>query len=204
MQSKTYSPKEIAAFRGLLQLAAGGNCFSNIKVQDIATAAGIGKGTLYEYFSSKEDILNCTVLYTLHQFADWMEQQMTRDVSLHALLARFLDALEQERFLPFHALPVLGTFLSYEQRAQLGMRNREQAQAIIDRMRGYEQRVLANSRKTGEIDPALSDRFCEYVILSALGGYVSMLEKRVCCREEISLDSCKDMVQQLIFRSLRP
>ena len=51
MQSKTYSPKEIAAFRGLLQLAAGGNCFSNIKVQDIATAAGIGKGTLYEYFS---------------------------------------------------------------------------------------------------------------------------------------------------------
>ena len=93
---------------------------------------------------------------------------------------------------------------SYEQRAQLGMRNREQAQIIIDRMRGYEQRVLANSRKTGEIDPALSDRFCEYAILSALGGYVSMLEKRVCCREEISLDTCKDMVQQLIFRSLRP
>ena len=59
-------------------------------------------------------------------------------------------------------------------------------------------------RKNGEIDPALSDRFCEYAILSALGGYVSMLEKRVCCREEISLDSCKDMVQQLIFRSLRP
>lgn len=54
MQSKTYSPKEIAAFRGLLQLAAGGNCFSNIKVQDIATAAGIGKGTLYEYFSRKK------------------------------------------------------------------------------------------------------------------------------------------------------
>ena len=159
MQSKTYSPKEIAAFRGLLQLAAGGNCFSNIKVQDIATAAGIGKGTLYEYFSSKEDILSCTMLYTLQQFADWMEQQITRDVSLHAVLARFLDALEQERFLPFRALPVLGTFLSYEQRAQLSMRNREQAQAIIDRMRGYERHVFANSRKNGEIDSALSDRF---------------------------------------------
>ena len=98
MQSKTYSPTEIAAFRGLLQLAAGGNCFSNIKVQDIATAAGIGKGTLYEYFSSKEDILSCTMLYTLQQFADRMEQQITRDVSLHAVLARFLVALEQERF----------------------------------------------------------------------------------------------------------
>ena len=196
MQSKTYSPKEIAAFRGLLQLAAGGNCFSNIKVQDIATAAGIGKGTLYEYFSSKEDILSCTVLYTLHQFADWMEQQMTRDISLHAMLDgrsdRKINSFEEKYS------------YTYEQRAQLGMRNREQAQIIIDRMRGYEQRVLANSRKTGEIDPALSDRFCEYAILSALGGYVSMLEKRVCCREEISLDTCKDMVQQLIFRSLRP
>lgn len=56
------------------------------------------------------------------------------------------------------------------------MRNREQAQAIIDRMRGYERHVFANSRKNGEIDSALSDRFCEYAILSALGGYVSMLE----------------------------
>ena len=101
MQNKTYSPKEIAAFRGLLQLAAGGKHFSNIKVQDIATAASIGKGTLYEYFSSKEDILSCTMLYTLQQFADWIEQQMTREQSVYDMLDSLIDALGAEIFCRF-------------------------------------------------------------------------------------------------------
>ena len=30
---------------------------TEFKMIDIATAAGIGKGTIYEYFSSKEDII---------------------------------------------------------------------------------------------------------------------------------------------------
>ncbi len=33
------------------------NGFSNVKVSDIAEKAGIGKGTVYEYFKSKDDIL---------------------------------------------------------------------------------------------------------------------------------------------------
>lgn len=33
--------------------------FSKSTISDIANAAGIGKGTVYEYFSNKEEIINC-------------------------------------------------------------------------------------------------------------------------------------------------
>ncbi len=204
MQNKTYSPKEIAAFRGLLQLAAGGKHFSNIKVQDIATAAGIGKGTLYEYFSSKEDILSCTMLYTLQQFADWMEQQMTQEQSVYDMLDKLIDALEQEIFLPFSALPMFGSFLSYEQRIELGMRNRGKAQEIFDQLREYERQIFARGRQHGEIDPSLSDGFCEYTILSALGGFASRFGKKTGCSSANPSNVCKNMVHQLIFRALCP
>ena len=44
-------------FQGVLSLAQQGVPMYEVKVQAIATAAGLGKGTLYEYFSSKEEIL---------------------------------------------------------------------------------------------------------------------------------------------------
>ncbi len=204
MQNKTYSPKEIAAFRGLLQLAAGGRHFSNIKVQDIATAAGIGKGTLYEYFSSKEDILSCTMLYTLQQFADWIEQQMTREQSVYDMLDSLIDALEQEIFLPVSALPMFGSFLSHEQQVELGMRNREKAQETFERLHDYERQIFARGRQNGEIDPSLSDCFCEYTILSAFGGFASQFGKETGCCSDNPSNVCKNMVRQLIFRALCP
>lgn len=40
------------------------------KMIDIATAAGIGKGTIYEYFSSKEDLITGCFDIFMHDFGD--------------------------------------------------------------------------------------------------------------------------------------
>lgn len=44
--------------------------FENTPIREIAVQAGIGKGTFYDYFSDKEDILNEIVQL---MFADWTE-----------------------------------------------------------------------------------------------------------------------------------
>ena len=44
------------------------NGFENTPIREIAAAAGIGKGTFYDYFADKEDILNEIVQI---MFADW-------------------------------------------------------------------------------------------------------------------------------------
>lgn len=197
----TYSPKEIAAFQGLFSLAASGKDFSRIKVQDIATAAGMGKGTLYEYFPSKEAILSSAVLYALERALDWMERQLSEEDSLYKGLDHFLEELQAEHILPFSALTALGSMISSEQRKQISEQNREKLQKIFLRMRLCERQFFEAGRRNGEIAWELDDSFCEYVIICALVG---MAGKNLCAQQQSDSKPEWNMVRQLIFRSLRP
>lgn len=50
-------------YEAVSQLLKGKSELSSIKVQDITAKAGIGKGTAYEYFSSKEEIIANALMY---------------------------------------------------------------------------------------------------------------------------------------------
>lgn len=55
---REFSPKEIKILDAAAALIAENSAaVGSLKVADIALRAGIGKGTVYEYFSSKEEIL---------------------------------------------------------------------------------------------------------------------------------------------------
>ena len=57
------APKEEAIFLAVLQLVAEGRDLGGIRISEIAETAGIGKGTVYEYFPSRDDLLIGAVLY---------------------------------------------------------------------------------------------------------------------------------------------
>lgn len=61
-----YTEKEIAIFVGLMDLIKGGANPYTIKVSDIAKAANIGKGTIYDYFSTKEEVISKAILYFIN------------------------------------------------------------------------------------------------------------------------------------------
>lgn len=65
MHNNIYSEKEILIFNGVTKLINEGVRLHAIKVSDIAEAAGIGKGTIYDYFKSKEDILRKSLIYSM-------------------------------------------------------------------------------------------------------------------------------------------
>lgn len=65
MKEKVYSPKEIAVFEGFSKLIEQGVSLNNIRVSDIAKSAGIGKGTVYEYFKSKEEVIAKSIFYKM-------------------------------------------------------------------------------------------------------------------------------------------
>lgn len=66
-QVKEYSEKEKSIFKGILDLLNQGLGIHELKVSDIAVAAGIGKGTVYEYFSTKEEIIRKAVSYYVYK-----------------------------------------------------------------------------------------------------------------------------------------
>lgn len=67
MGNNRYSEKEIAIFNGLIELIKNGANPYSIKVSDIAKASNVGKGTIYDYFSSKEEAISKAILYSINK-----------------------------------------------------------------------------------------------------------------------------------------
>ena len=62
---REYTEKELTIFGGVLRLAQEGISLQDMTAKQIAEAAGVGKATIYDYFSSKEEILVQALIYTL-------------------------------------------------------------------------------------------------------------------------------------------
>ncbi len=65
LEGTKYSEKEISIFQGLINLMKEGANPYCIKVSDIAKAANIGKGTVYDYFDSKEEAISKAIIYNI-------------------------------------------------------------------------------------------------------------------------------------------
>ena len=72
--------KKAAVFRAVLHLLRQGRPLGDLKVSEIAEAAGIGKGTVYEYFPSREELLRDAMQYSRAQgFAELYEAISTAE-----------------------------------------------------------------------------------------------------------------------------
>lgn len=78
MTSPKYKEKELLIMHALLKLLQDGAAISEIKTSDIADAAGIGKGTLYNYFKTKEDIIARTITYSIDTQVNELFEQMAK------------------------------------------------------------------------------------------------------------------------------
>lgn len=68
--------KKILLYEAALGLIEEKRDMSNIKVADIAKAADIGKGTVYEYFKSKEQLLAESIIYFLKKCIKTFEESI--------------------------------------------------------------------------------------------------------------------------------
>lgn len=66
--------KELLMYRAVIQLIQEDYDINNIKVSDITKRAGIGKGTAYEYFSSKEEIIVKAIIYDTYLLIKEVEE----------------------------------------------------------------------------------------------------------------------------------
>lgn len=57
--------KVLMIYNAVEKLAEEGNDVTTLKVSDIAARAGIGKGTVYEYFESREEVIYQAVFYNI-------------------------------------------------------------------------------------------------------------------------------------------
>lgn len=63
MDGKELAPKVKALYQAVIALLMEGADLNNITVAEIAAKAGIGKGTVYEYFPNKEEMIAGALFY---------------------------------------------------------------------------------------------------------------------------------------------
>lgn len=88
-------PEKVALlYRAVLKLIEEGADIANIKVSDITDRAGIGKGTAYDYFHTKEEIIVSALLFYMEN----MMQELTRHIwerkSFEERLNLVMDTME--------------------------------------------------------------------------------------------------------------
>lgn len=178
----------------LIQQISEGKELARLKVQDLATAAGIGKGTIYEYFKSKEEILERAVFYSLDKELQVLEAMLYKDLDFEAVLSEIIEYLShklKERRLVYEMLAQ-----SHNRDVEFCILEEHKAimEGFIQRMMALQNCIIHRGKKQGMIDPQCDDAFCRYVIMAAMGSII----KGHIIDEEDSLEMAKRMLKRSI------
>ncbi len=90
-----YSPKETVIFGGVLKLARQGADITKITSRQIASAAGMGKATIYDYFSTKEEIIYGALAWSMSrqraEFSAAMDRMPDFETKMHTIYGGIIE-----------------------------------------------------------------------------------------------------------------
>lgn len=89
------SPKEQAIYKAVLALLNEGVSINSMKVSDIARKAGIGKGTVYEYFKSKEELIAKALFYGTNEFCRELISRLEQNAGFRDTFMAILNWIDE-------------------------------------------------------------------------------------------------------------
>ncbi len=96
--NREYLPKEKAIYQAVLALFEEGADINSLTVAEITGRAGIGKGTAYEYFSGKEEMIAKAFFYNGEMFCGQLYEGICKKSTLYDKI--YCVLLEMERQIP--------------------------------------------------------------------------------------------------------
>ena len=161
--------KQRLIYEGVLSLLRNGTGLYQMKVADIAAAAGIGKGTVYEYFESKEEVVARALVYLLEKELHEAAHVMQGAEGFQGKLFAVLDYVAQNVHSSQSAFHLLSKPDLLELKPYLcGSAN---TQELFARLTG-EIRFLAALGEAEGLFPKQAEDYLLFAASSALSGYL--------------------------------
>ncbi len=91
-----YQPKVRAIYQAVFQLLVEGADINSLTVSEITKKAGIGKGTAYEYFSDKEEMIGRAICYNVEVFCQKIYEGTRNEKNLYDKINYVLLAMERK------------------------------------------------------------------------------------------------------------
>ena len=193
MTMDNHAARKAAVYEAALQLVARGVSPAAMTIQQLADTAGIGKGTVYGYFSSKEEILQGLAEYCFARENERIRVLFADCCTLAGLEERAVAYLQDI------AANRMGDYKMIAQ--ALGTPGRcESVPACADELRDIMRTLLIRLQAAGEIDPAVSLEYCCTAIFSAVvGGLIGL-----CFTVECGIQSgLPENLKMLLHRTLQ-
>lgn len=96
LQQKEYLPKVRAIYQAVFELLEEGADLNSLTVSEITKKAGIGKGTAYEYFSDKEEMIGRAIYYNVELFCQKIYEETKKEKNLSDKINYILLAMERQ------------------------------------------------------------------------------------------------------------
>lgn len=94
--NKSISPKEEAIYKAVLELFEEGAELESMTVSEITRRAGIGKGTAYEYFSDKEEMIAKALFYNAEIFSKQLYDGVCKEKNIYDKVNYVLVMMEKQ------------------------------------------------------------------------------------------------------------
>ena len=172
MREDKKTDKVIAIYRAIGDLVAEGADISSMRVSDIATKAGIGKGTTYEYFSSKEEMVIKAMAFLVDSMVKRILLQMEKLESFHDKFMLLLDEMEEkakQRACILKYLNMLSDMNLCQQMHDVLLEDEDAKNASPVRIIRY---LLEEGKKEGIIGSRFSQAYLETTMFSRVISFV--------------------------------
>ena len=150
-------------------------------VEDIAIQAGLGKGTIYEYFSSKKEIFQQMLSYMFETYSEVAIESTLKEDTIRNKFIALLDY--HWDFVTEHANVIEQTFFRFE---NISQEIRPHVIKVQKRIFEFIFNMVTEGVKRGEISPTINKELVSLIVLSTING--SNI-KRIVFEKENFIDS---------------
>ncbi len=156
---KNYSEKELAIFCGVFRLAEEGLDIKEITSRQIAAARGMGKATIYDYFSSKEELILEALVYAAAKQNRLVNRKIAKSAGfkakMYCIYSEIINTVENS-FSVFNLISYLGN-LHKENDVLCRNGNVERVMEITGKTQETLLHVIREGEKEGIITPKTPD-----------------------------------------------
>lgn len=201
-EKKIYTKKEIVIFDGVINLIKKGDNLYTIKVSDIAKSADIGKGTIYDYFGSKEETIAKALMYYMDSeikisYERIMEKESFKE-KYYEILFIMKDSYKNNMFIFNSILSSAGFKELYKHLADEGCNTNYFFESINN--------TIVHLLEIGKKDGIVTLEEEPYYFVMAIRGSLSTFSHYIGKKEyykDISIEEAMDTSYKILLKSLK-
>ena len=194
------SPKVLLLYKAVIDLLNENVDVNTLKVSDITQRAGIGKGTAYDYFESKEEVIIRGILYYLNRFLAEVEDMLQKQEDFAGQITYLFDLIDENLHENECLLRVVHLLLGSSQistylQQTVHSGNAKTPLDVLDR-------IIVRAMESGELKKEYPISYIVYTICARLLTYAALADIKEHDRTDYKRSVDKRQMRELTYQGI--